>query len=228
MCFSATASFGSAAILAVIGIATVRKTTKRKQVPFAGLPFIFAIQQFAEGFAWLSFTNNEFAEWQEPASNLFLIFALVFWPIWIPFSILVLEKNYQRKSILYFLLTIGILVAGYFSYSLLTFPVIAVVENSHIFYHVEYPGSFITTSNLMYGLATILPTFVSSSRRIWLLGVCIILSYMATLIFFPENIISVWCYFAALISCVVYWIIIGQISRPGKLYPMFGIKPGTM
>lgn len=225
MCFSATASFGSAAILAVIGIATVRKTTSRKQVAFAGLPFIFAIQQLAEGFVWVSLTNNAFAEWQEPASNLFLIFALVLWPIWIPLSILLLEKNYQRKSILYFLLAIGILVAGYFSYSLLTFPVMAVIENSHIFYHVEYPGSLITSGNLMYGLATILPTFISSARRIWLLGVCVILSYMATRIFFPEHIISVWCYFAALISCVVYWIIIGQISSPGKLYSMFGVIP---
>lgn len=224
MCFSATASFGSAAILAVIGIASVRKTTRQTQMPFAGIPFIFAIQQFAEGCVWLSLTKNTYAEWQEPSSNLFLLFALVIWPIWIPLSILLLEKNNHRKSILYFLLAIGVLVAGYFSYSLLSSPVIAKIGNSHISYKLAYPGSLFTSSNLLYGLATILPSLITSAKRTWLLGMFVILSYTATRIFFPENIISVWCYFAALISCVVYWIIIGQISNPGKLYSMFGVN----
>lgn len=224
MCFSATASFGSAAILAVIGIATMRKTTNRSQLAFAAIPFIFAIQQFAEGFVWLSLSNNAYTEWQEPASILFLIFALVLWPIWFPFSILLIEKNMYRKNILYFLLIMGMLIAGYFSYSMLTSPVNAAIENNHILYNIEYPWSLITSSNLMYGLATILPAFISSTRRTWLLGIFVIISYIATTIFFPENIISVWCYFAALISCVVYYIIIGQVSRPGKLYPMFGFR----
>ena len=54
MCFSANASFISGSVLTIVGVATVLKAKTPSQAAFGSVPFIFAIQQFSEGFVWLS------------------------------------------------------------------------------------------------------------------------------------------------------------------------------
>ena len=49
MCFSATASFSAGIILTVIGVASIKKAHHKSQLLFASIPFVFGIQQFAEG-----------------------------------------------------------------------------------------------------------------------------------------------------------------------------------
>jgi hypothetical protein len=39
------------------------------------------------------------------------------------------------------------------------------------------------------------------------------LSYSVTLIFYPGAVVSVWCYFAALLSIIVFWIIM-ELQEP--------------
>lgn len=41
MCFSANASFGSAIVLALIGVAAIRKTKSTDQLIFSLIPFVF-------------------------------------------------------------------------------------------------------------------------------------------------------------------------------------------
>ena len=49
MCFSATASFIAGTTLSVVGVATLRKTEARTELPFAMIPLLFGIQQLIEG-----------------------------------------------------------------------------------------------------------------------------------------------------------------------------------
>ena len=46
MCFSATASFAASGALGLVGAASLAKTKSKKEVPFAAVPLIFAVQQF--------------------------------------------------------------------------------------------------------------------------------------------------------------------------------------
>jgi hypothetical protein len=55
MCFSASASFGAGIVLAVIGVATIKKREQPSQIYFATIPFLFSIQQVSEGFLLSSF-----------------------------------------------------------------------------------------------------------------------------------------------------------------------------
>ena len=61
MCFSATASFSAAAVLLGIGTLTLRSALasrhayRRRELPFAAIPLLFAIQQLIEGVIWLTF-----------------------------------------------------------------------------------------------------------------------------------------------------------------------------
>jgi hypothetical protein len=58
-----------------------------------------------------------------------------------------------------------------------------------------------------YVIATIAPLFVSSVRRMWVFGFMIAVSYLVASIFFSQYLISVWCFFAAIMSGVIYWVL---------------------
>lgn len=54
MCFSAGASFAGGVIITGIGVATFRELHKPLQLVFAIIPVFFGVQQFVEGFLWLT------------------------------------------------------------------------------------------------------------------------------------------------------------------------------
>lgn len=54
--FSATASLTAAAFLVGVGKVTLRKVERRAELPFAAIPFLFAVQQLTEGLLWLGFS----------------------------------------------------------------------------------------------------------------------------------------------------------------------------
>src|SRR6187402_1838956 len=98
MCFSATASFGAAAVLGVVGGVAVTKAKTSPQKTFAAIPLIFAVQQLSEGLLWLSLKNDSLASSQSLLTYIFLFFAMAIWPFWIPFSVWLMEKDLKRKK----------------------------------------------------------------------------------------------------------------------------------
>jgi hypothetical protein len=54
MCFSAGASFAGGVIITGIGVAAFREVHKPSQLVFAIIPVFFGVQQFVEGFLWLT------------------------------------------------------------------------------------------------------------------------------------------------------------------------------
>ena len=131
----------------------------------------------------------------------------VLWPMMIPFSVLFMEENRKRKKVLIVLLAIGIVLSMYYSYCLLFFNVNPQIMNYHIQYNSDFPKSLAKVAFIVYLIATITPLFVSSIKRVHLLGVLMFLSCLVTAIFFTQYLTSVWCFFAALISGVIYWIL---------------------
>src|SRR5947209_7978674 len=107
MCFSAEASFTAAGVLLIAGAASIKNATRSSQLLFAGIPVLFSIQQFSEGILWLAFTHSAYRHWQTSALYTFLLFSQVLWPVWVPLSFLLLEKNAKRKAILSVLFAVG-------------------------------------------------------------------------------------------------------------------------
>jgi hypothetical protein len=97
MCFSASASFGAGALLVVIGVASLKKTHHHSQYLFAGIPLIFGIQQIAEGVLWLTLRNEDALNLQIISTYVFLFFAQIVWPVWVPTAILLLEHKMNRS-----------------------------------------------------------------------------------------------------------------------------------
>ena len=207
MCFSATASFGASALLCTAGLITLKRVRDPNQVLFAGIPLLFSVQQLAEGFVWLSLTRTEYQDWQQTASGFFLFFAQVLWPLLVPLSIWMIEKHSPRKKILFLLTLAGAILAIFMSWQLLNYPSTAAIVSNHIDYTLglSLPFSWIVTT--VYLLVTILPPFVSGNKKISLLGLLVLASFLITLTRFPGQLISIWCYFAAIISVVVLYLV---------------------
>ena len=212
MCFSAVASFGASAIIGSTAVVAMAKAKTTPQRLFATIPFVFAMQQLAEGMLWLSLKNSALAAWQPFFSYTFLVFALMIWPIWIPITIRMLETDAKRKKILNILLYIGAVIFAVVGWMLLHYSAQVMTTHHHLHYIVDFPPSLkklVWLFSLLYFMTTIISSFVSGIPRMKWLGIVFLLAYIFAMIFYSGFIVSVWCYFSALLSIVVIWIISG-------------------
>lgn len=227
MCFSAGASFGASALLGVAGIVAVTKAKTIPQRLFATIPFVFSVQQLAEGLLWLSVKNSGLEAGQSFFTYTFLFFAMMVWPVMIPFTIGLLEKDPKRKRIMNVLLGVGIIVFIGIGCVLLLYPVHVVATHHHLHYRFDFPlviKKLIWLFDILYFVATIITPFISSVKRMKWLGVIFLISYLFAAIFFKGFVVSVWCYFAAVLSIVVLWIIAGL---PKPILKNFSFTPAS-
>ncbi len=225
MCFSAEASFAGGIVISSIGVAAIKKVRKPSQLLFAGIPLLFGIQQISEGFLWVALLNPEYSNIQKYTTYIFLLMARVLWPMLIPLSVLLMEENLTRKKILSVLLAMGSSVSLYYSYCLLFLHVAPQIKGHHIQYISDFPESLAVPVFIIYFIACISPLFLSSIKRTRLLGVLMFISCLITAILFIQYLTSVWCFFAALVSGVIFWIlndlklnISGNINYPESNY----------
>jgi hypothetical protein len=203
MCFSAEASFTGSAVISAIGVATLMKVKKPAQILFATIPFLFGIQQCAEGILWITLKSGSADKLQSTGMYIFLII----WPTMIPLSVWLLEKGKQRKKVLAGLIAVGGIVSVFYTCCLFLYSVYPQIQSFHIVYIDDFPSALVRIAFVIYLVATITPLFVSSVKWMWLFGVLITVSCLVTGIFFVEYLTSVWCFFAALISIAIYWIV---------------------
>ena len=213
MCFSAEASFTGAAVITAIGTAALVKVKKPKQILFAAIPIIFGIQQCAEGIMWITLRSGGHGQLQDAATYIFLVTALVIWPTMIPLSAHMLETEKVRKNILNGFTAAGGLVSLFYAYCLIFYRVTPQIESFHIQYVDNFPGVAVKIVLGLYLLVTIVPLFVSSVKRMWLFGILILISCLVTVIFYSQFLTSVWCFFAACISVVIFWVLNGINKR---------------
>lgn len=201
MCFSASASFIAGTALLGVGGATIRLTQRKAELPFATIPLLFGLQQIIEGMIWLSFHEQS----PLPVKTLTLIYSLfshVVWPMFVPFAVGLLETVPWRKKALVACQVAGTVVGLYLLYFIFQFPVTAHVLGQHIVY--ESPHFYINEVMILYLIATCASSFVSRHRNIRLFGALSLGSFAIAYAIHAETTVSVWCFFAAALSIVVY------------------------
>ena len=213
MCFSVEASFAGGILLSAIGTATLTKVKKPQQKLFAGIPILFAAQQFAEGVLWMTLKSGEYEQLQNITTYIFLTTALVIWPIMVPLSVWFMEESKGRKKILAGLIITGGILSLFYASCLISYDVSPQIQNFHIQYIDKFPVIPVNIALVLYLVSTITPLFISSVKRMWLFGLLITISYTISSIFFAQYLTSVWCFFAALISIVIYWVLISPGTR---------------
>jgi hypothetical protein len=216
MCFSAGASFGASALLGGMGIVAIVKATSTRQRLFAAIPLIFSVQQLSEGMLWLSLKTPALIAWQPFFIYAFLVCAMAIWPLWIPFTIRLLEKEERRKKVLNVLVGVGAAVTVAVVCILFLFPVEVIPAHHHIHYKFDFPlvsEKLAWIFTILYITATIVAPFMSGYKRMKWLGVAFLASYIFTMLFYDGFVVSVWCYCAAVLSVVVLWIIV-ELRKP--------------
>jgi hypothetical protein len=74
------------------------------------------------------------------------------------------------------------------------------VQQQHIRYEFHFPKQLLYISSVIYFIPALIPPFLSTHKPLLLIGVGLIVSYAFSWLFFHYHIISVWCYFATIIS----------------------------
>ncbi|MEI9909068.1 MAG: DUF6629 family protein [Bacteroidota bacterium] len=216
MCFSASASFGASAVLGVMGVVAITKARTIPQRLFASIPLLFSVQQLVEGMLWLSLKDPGLVAWQPFFTYTFLVFATMVWPVWIPLTIRLLEKDAKRKKKMNILLSVGSLVFIGIGCVLLLYRVRVIPGHHHLHYDFNFPErptTGIVIFSLLYFAATIITPFTSGIKKMKWLGIVFGASYLFAVSFYSGFVISVWCFFAAILSFVVLWIIL-ELRKP--------------
>lgn len=210
MCFSAKVSLFAASALSLIGILSLLKVKNKRQIPIALIPFIFAIQQFYEAILWYSIPIND-TFITAMGTYIYLFFAYAFWPVWIPFSLLLLEKNKLRKTLILICLVLGILIAFYDLIFIFSHKAHADIIQSHIYYAINIPD-FFNFGYIFYLIALLTPFFISSVPLMWAFGLFTFLFLLISIFFYYSYLTSIWCFFAAILSTLIYFILMKPLK----------------
>lgn len=200
MCFSAAASFTTAALTGAAGALAMTRVNTPRELPLAAMPLLFAVQQTIEGLLWLNLRSAEGAL-TDGLTFLFLMFAQVLWPIWAPLAVLLVEPSRMRRRLMWPWLALGAGVSAYLLWGLLNGPHGARLVHDHIAYGTEQPHP--TLIALAYLAATSVPLLLSTRRTIVALGAVVLVGSATAFVFYWSAFQSVWCYFAAAGSLVL-------------------------
>ncbi len=186
--------------MSAIGVLTLKKAEQKAEIPLAMIPLLFGIQQIIEGMLWLSFRL------EAPLLNVtmtyaFTLFSHVLWPMFVPFSIGLVETVAWRKKVISAFQLTGVAVGLYLLYWIVKFPVTSEVDE-----HIVYvsPHFIKVPMMMLYLAATCVSCFFSSHKLINLFGVLALLLFMVAYWVHSVAFFSIWCFFAAILSVVIY------------------------
>jgi hypothetical protein len=213
MCFSAIVSFSAAAGLSFLGIATIQRTTSSRELLLAAFPCLFALQQTLEGLVWLGKSSSDLVSWQSLRSVIdpiatygFLLFASLLWLGLSPLSIYLLETDLNRKRFLLGLTIGGLLLGIYLFGWILNHGVNPQTFSGNLFYDLSFiPGYEVI--KYLYLVVIVLPFSIAHSSALKIFGGFVAVSFILSQIFFQVTMVSVWCFFAALLSGGLYFVI---------------------
>jgi hypothetical protein len=212
MCYSASVSYSAAAVLVTTGLYAVQQAG-RLQTPYrmwALIPVFFGLQQAFEGMVWQALAAGDAAV---PYALGFHFFSHFLWLWWFPLSCYLVEPGKLRSRVMAGCVAFGAF-AGTLVYAVMLFHpewmMVAVREHSiHYSFSVPYRSSIHLpiTPAALYALTILVPLFVSSHRLIRIFGVLIALSALLASQVYSYAYVSVWCFFAALLSLYLVYMI---------------------
>ena len=200
MCFSATASFVAGSLLVGTGLTTLSMSKSRRELPLASVPLLFGVQQISEGFVWKGNVGAASSP-LDAAGYVFLIFALLVWPTYMPLVALAIEPMRLRRWLIGGMAIVGVGTSTYLGFGLTTHTVFMHTQGQRIVYDVH--GFNASAAQLWYLAAATVSCLLSSRRVLQVFGVLsIVLGEIANAIN-TRAFVSVWCFFAAILSVVL-------------------------
>jgi hypothetical protein len=209
MCFSAEASFVASAGLAVAGVATLKQAAETSRSPdaatplttawpLAAVPLLFALHQASEGMLWLNLGEDVEALW----SHVFAILAYCGWPIYLPLALWLYESDPVRRRYLAGLAVLGFCVACYFLYFMLDDGMRVRVTHHNLRYSFDYPA--VVPTHIAYGVAVMVGPALARSWALKAFAAGLWGAYGVAYVSWGITHPSVWCYFAGVLSLLLF------------------------
>jgi hypothetical protein len=212
MCFSATASFVSAGVVGVAGAAALPFVRDRRELPLALLGLGFAAHQLTEGVVWSQLEATGARTIRSPAVAVWLVFAWVLLPVWVPLAMSLVEPDRTRRRIMTAAAVLGGIVAAVLGLVSFTRSVPASVVSGHLSYIVPFThtGPIVWA----YVAATCGPPLLSTHPLLRAWGVALTVAMAATATLQARGFASLWCWFAALLTLVLTGFLASRRHRP--------------
>jgi hypothetical protein len=221
MCFSAEASFVAGGVLVPAGAYCVMRAAQysARCLPLALVPLAFSAQQFSEGVVWLGLNRGD-EELTRLASQVFLFFAIAFWPFMVPFSLCIPEPRRRQRAILALISVLSLVWLWVYAPLALEPARWLSTEIVHhsIGYQIDDLPAFSYAPQAMWRVVYLLficiPLAVALPKRkergilLPVVGVLVIALFLVSYVVFWYAFTSVWCFFAAFLSlvlCVVFY-----------------------
>jgi len=220
MCFSASVSYSAAVVLVTTGVYAVQQA-RRLQSPYwmwALVPVFFGLQQAFEGRVWQELDAGN-AGAAVPFALGFHFFSHFLWLWWFPLCCYLVEPGQTskleklRKRVMGGCAIFGAF-AGTLVYSVMVshpeWMTVRVREHSILY---EFSVSFRSPIHIpinaaaLYALTILIPLFISSHRLIRIFGGLVALSMVLASAAYSYAYVSVWCFFAAVLSLYLVFMI---------------------
>ncbi len=214
MCFSATVSFTAAVGLSLLGIGTLRETRSKRYILLGSFPCLFALQQSLEGLVWIGIHNDSLSQLTRGGTYGFLLFATFLWLILCPLSIYFLEQAQPKKNVMLGLAGLGFLLGTYLFTWTIYHGIAPQVFSGNIFYDLKFIP-FFQVCKYLYLSIIALPFLLTESTSLKLFGSLLTISFIISQLLFQVTYISVWCFFAAVLSGFLY-LIMKQLSSDNE------------
>jgi hypothetical protein len=203
VCFSAGASFGAAVAIGAIGASSVRAAPSRRHLALASIPLLFAAQQVCEGALWLALDRAPYHVGGTSLARAFLFFALFVWPVWVPVSLHLVETSRPRRRALAALAVAGVALGTYLMGCATLRDANACVAFGNLYYWVQIETPIRHVVPFVYLGVVVAPFAISTLRGTGWLALAVATAFVATGLLYRAGFVSVWCFFAALLSGIV-------------------------
>ena len=188
------------------------------ELPYALIPVLFGIQQFLEGLVWLKLLGpiSHFSYLSESAlTAAYSLFSQVFWPLFVPVAVGLLETIPWRRNAVAFCTLSGLTVGTFLLVAMIQRPIVAKIVDLHIAY--DFNHEYKVMASLLYLVGACAGPLLSSHWSVRLFGVSALAASLLSYFVFETWFISVWCYFAGLMSCLVLLHFYRTDAKPLKM-----------
>jgi hypothetical protein len=219
MCFSAQASFAGAAVVGTAGVAALTMVRRPREVPFASLPLLFGLHQALEGITWLDLHGQDDAVLTGWGVHLWVFYAWALLPIWVPWSVWLIEPDEHRRQFMQPLLIIGGTLSAFMLTQAFQSGIEVSVVSSNLDYRLPFSPGWLLA--FPYVLATCLAPAISTQLWVRVFGIANFLAMSLATLIKAQAYSSLWCTFAAFLSLIIVAHYVQQTRqrRRGERHP---------
>jgi Family of unknown function (DUF6629) len=202
VCFSPQADFIAGAVVAGVGVETLRRVRVRRELVVGALPLLFGIHQLVEGFVWLGLRGQISPGLGDAAKEIYIVYAHAVLPAIVPIGFMLLEPKRGRARVMMGIACVGVLLGAYLLWQVTAYPVGAQEQARCIDYTTHTPNDALI--GLLYVAVTCGPALISSRRYLRWFGLVSLVGVIVTAVVRVDDLTSLWCVYVAIVSVLIF------------------------